>query len=32
MKFFGFSTRLMKNSVDIVKIPEILLNFAIANQ
>lgn len=32
MIFFGFSTRLAKNSIDIVKIPEILLNFASANQ
>lgn len=30
MIFFEFSTRLAKNSVDIVKIPEILLNFASA--
>ncbi len=32
MIFFEFSTRLAKNSVDIVRIPEILLNFASANQ
>lgn len=31
MIFFGFSIGLVKNSVDIVKIPEILRNFATAN-
>ncbi len=32
MIFFEFSTVLVKNSIDIAKIPEILLNFAIDNQ
>ncbi len=32
MIFFEFSTSLAKNSVDIVKISEILRNFAIANR